>query len=59
MKTPAAVFLVLLFPLALFGQSNVDRLVAQLESATKGTLQGWKYSTNFSGDPTKAGFDDS
>ncbi len=59
MKTFAVAFLVLLFPAALFSQTNVDRLVTQLESATKGTVQGWKYSTNFSGDPTQSGFDDS
>jgi alpha-mannosidase len=59
MKTLIVVVLAVLLPLALFGQSNVDRLVAQLESASKGTLDNWRYSTNFSEDPTGPGFDDS
>ncbi|HTY58405.1 MAG TPA: glycoside hydrolase family 38 C-terminal domain-containing protein [Bacteroidota bacterium] len=59
MKTIAVIILSLLFPVAASCQSNVDRLVAQLEAATKGTLDNWKYSTDFSADPTKPGFDDS
>jgi len=58
MKTLAAVILTVLLPFALFGQSNVDRLVSQLESVSKGTLDNWKYSTDFSKDPTGPGFDD-
>ncbi|HMK37813.1 MAG TPA: glycoside hydrolase family 38 C-terminal domain-containing protein [Bacteroidota bacterium] len=53
------VVLAVLLPGALPGQTNVDRLVAQLESVSKGTLDNWKYSTDFSTDPTKPGFDDS
>jgi alpha-mannosidase len=59
MKMCSVVLLALLLPFALFGQSNVDRLVARLESASKGTLDNWKYSTNFSEDPNAPGFDDS
>ena len=51
--------LMALLPAALTAQTSVDRLVARLEAATKGSTDGWKYSTDFSQDPTKAGFDDS
>src|SRR5271169_5809685 len=59
MKMLTVLTLVVLLPFALFGQSDVDKLVAQLESVSKGTLDNWRYSTDFSGDPTKPGFDDS
>jgi alpha-mannosidase len=59
MKKITAVMLVAFVPALLFSQSSVDKLVAQLESASKGTIDNWKYSTNFSGDPTGPGFDDS
>ncbi len=59
MKTITAALLALFMPFAASGQSNVDKLVAQLESASKGTADNWKYSTDFSQDPTKPGFDDS
>ena len=51
--------LAVLLPFTLFGQSSVDKLVTQLESVSKGAIDNWKYSTNFSGDPTRPGFDDS
>ncbi|HEX9656404.1 MAG TPA: glycoside hydrolase family 38 C-terminal domain-containing protein [Bacteroidota bacterium] len=40
-------------------QSNVDRLVEELDFLSNGSLNNWKYSTDFSGDPIMAGFDDS
>ncbi|HTO94802.1 MAG TPA: hypothetical protein VMM80_10500, partial [Bacteroidota bacterium] len=59
MKTLCALALLALLPAALAAQTNVDRLVARLEAASAGTIDGWKYSTDFSRDPTGAGFDDS
>ncbi|HXX64673.1 MAG TPA: glycoside hydrolase family 38 C-terminal domain-containing protein [Bacteroidota bacterium] len=43
----------------LFGQSNVDKLIGKLDVLSKGTFDHWKYSTDFSGDPTSSTFDDS
>ena len=40
------------------GQSQVDRLVTELDFLSKGSLDHWKYSTSFTADPTKPGFDD-
>lgn len=48
-----------LLPYALVAQTNVDKLIEQLEFFGKGSIDSWKYSANFMGDPTKAGFDDS
>jgi hypothetical protein len=59
MKILTVVMLAVLVPLALFGQSSVDKLVAQLESVSKVTVDNWRYSTTFSEDPTRPGFDDS
>ncbi len=39
-------------------QSNVDRLVEELEFLSRGSLNNWKYSTDFSIDPVKATVDD-
>jgi alpha-mannosidase len=52
-------FLVLILPCLLLAQTNVDKLVEQLEFFGKGSIDSWKYSTSFVGDPTKPGFDDS
>jgi alpha-mannosidase len=49
----------LLFPTLLLAQSNVDKLVEQLDFLSSGSINNWKYSTNLSVDPTKPGFDDS
>jgi alpha-mannosidase len=59
MKMLTVLVLAVLLPIALFGQSSVDKLVAQLESVSKGTLDNWRYSTTSSEDPTRPGFDDS
>ncbi|HUI09034.1 MAG TPA: glycoside hydrolase family 38 C-terminal domain-containing protein [Bacteroidota bacterium] len=59
MKILFALTLLALMPAALAAQSNVDRLVARLDAASNGAIDGWKYSTDFSQDPTRAGFDDS
>ena len=59
MKTLFTLTLLALVPAALAAQTNVDRLVARLEAASAGTIDGWKYSTDFSQDPTRGGFDDS
>lgn len=48
-----------ILPSVLVAQTNVDKLVEQLEFFGKGSVDSWKYSTSFVGDPTKAGFDDS
>ncbi len=40
-------------------QTPVDKLVEQLEFLSKGSLNNWKYSTNFAGNPEKPGFEDS
>lgn len=40
-------------------QTSVDKLVEQLEFLSKGSLNNWKYSTSFAGDPTKPDFDES
>jgi alpha-mannosidase len=52
-------FLVCCFTAICFSQSNVDKLVEQLQFFGGGSIDSWKYSTSFTGDPTKAGFDDS
>jgi hypothetical protein len=59
MKMLTVVTLAVLLPCTLFGQSSVDKLVAQLESVSKGALDNWRYSADFSTDPTRQGFDDS
>ena len=59
MRLYAVVLLGVLFPSALSGQSNVDRLVEQLDFLSSGSINNWKYSTDLSIDPTKPGFDDS
>ena len=59
MKILFALTLLAFMPAALAAQSNVDRLVARLDAASNGAIDGWKYSTDFSQDPTRAGFDDS
>ena len=43
----------LLFPSFVLAQSNVDKLVEQLDLFSSGSINNWKYSTDFSGDPTK------
>jgi alpha-mannosidase len=51
--------LLLLFPLTLLAQSNVDKIVEDLDFLSSGSINNWKYSTDLSVDPTKPGFDDS
>ena len=59
MRLRFSIILGLLFPSLLLAQSNVDKLVEQLDFLSSGSINNWKYSTDFSGDPTKPGFDDS
>ena len=59
MRTLALMLATTLAAAGLCAQSNVDRLVDQLDYAAKGTLNNWKWSTDFSQDPTVQGFDDS
>lgn len=40
-------------------QTNVDKLVDQLDLLSSGSINNWKYSTDFTGDPTRPHFDDS
>lgn len=40
------------------GQSKVDRLVEELDFLSSGSINNWKYSTSFAGDPTTPGFSD-
>jgi len=60
-----SVFLsLLLFPLYLFSQSNVDKLVRALDSLSLSSTNDWKVSPDLGkytpqGDPTQPGFDDS
>ncbi len=49
----------LLFAGTVHSQSNVDRLVEELDFLSNGSLNNWKYSTDFSGNPSAIGFDDS
>jgi len=54
--------LLLLIATAVYSQSNVDKLVDQLNQLSEVTFNNWKYSTNFSLKPeeiSKSGFDDS
>ena len=41
-----------------WSQSKVDRLVEELDFLSSGSINNWKYSTSFAGDPTKPGFND-
>jgi alpha-mannosidase len=47
-----------LVPVTLWCQTNVDRLVQELDFLGKGTVNSWKYSTDFSRDPTGVDFND-
>jgi alpha-mannosidase len=49
----------ILIPLESGAQSNVDKLVEQLDFLSSGSINNWKYSTDLSVDPTRLGFDDS
>jgi alpha-mannosidase len=42
----------------LFAQTPVDRLGAELDFQSRGSLDAWKYSTDFSGTPALPGFND-
>jgi alpha-mannosidase len=55
---------ILLLPLVLSAQTNVDKLVKALDSLSLASFNDWKVSPDLkgfkpNGDPTKAGFDDS
>ncbi|MEW6511423.1 MAG: glycoside hydrolase family 38 C-terminal domain-containing protein [Bacteroidota bacterium] len=39
-------------------QTAVDRLASQLDMLSKGTLDHWRYGTDFSDDPSRPGFND-
>lgn len=43
----------------LAAQTNVDKVVDQLDFLSSGSVNNWRYSTDFSKDPTAPGFDDS
>ncbi|MFH1196710.1 MAG: glycoside hydrolase family 38 C-terminal domain-containing protein [bacterium] len=42
------ILLLLLFPMIVFAQGNVDSIIGQLESLSEMSIDNWKYSTNFS-----------
>ncbi len=58
MKLPSLMFIVLV-PLMMHAQSNVDKFVEQLDFLSSGSINNWKYTTDLSVDPTKPEFDDS
>ncbi len=41
-----------------WSQSNVDRLVEELDFLSSCSINNWKYSTSIAGDTTKPAFDD-
>jgi len=56
------IILLLLVATTIYSQSNVDKLIDQLNQISEVTFNNWKYSTNFSLKPeeiSKPGFDDS
>ena len=64
MKIFRCLAIVLLIPVALQAQTNVDKLVKALDSLSLASFNDWKVSPDLkgfkpNGDPTKAGFDDS
>jgi alpha-mannosidase len=50
--------LAFLLPFTLTAQTNVDKVVEELDFLSSGSINNWKYSTDLSVDPTKPGFDD-
>ncbi len=59
MTRPSIVLVTVLISKMALAQTNVDKLVDQLDLLSSGSINNWKYSTDFSGDPTRPGFDDS
>ena len=64
MKIIRYLAVLLLLPVLLSAQSNVDKLVKALDSLSLASFNDWKVSPDLkgfkpNGDPTKAGFDDS
>jgi alpha-mannosidase len=58
MKLLLMLIAVACIPVAATPQTTVDRVVSDLEFLSQGTLDHWKYSVDFSGDPTSTSFDD-
>ncbi|MBL0175985.1 MAG: alpha-mannosidase [Ignavibacteria bacterium] len=50
--------LLVLLSVGVHAQTPIDQTATQLDSLRGITVQGWTYSTDFSVDPAKAGFDD-
>jgi alpha-mannosidase len=56
------ILFLLLFTTILYAQSNIDKLVEQLDLLSEASFNNWKYSTSFSTKPeeiSQPGFDDS
>lgn len=58
MKPPLILTIFFLFASMAPGQSHVDRLVEELDFLSSGSINNWKYSTNFAGDPASRTFND-
>ena len=58
MKTLPSFVALLFLPVLAASQSAVDKTVADLDFLSKGSLDTWKYSANFTGDPAKPSYDD-
>jgi alpha-mannosidase len=59
MKTLISVLSFFCCAVTAIAQTSVDKVVEQLDFLSKGTLNNWRYSTDFSVDPTKPDFNDS